>query len=246
MTEWSLDARQIDFLTRFLGLCLPSVGTDAADLDAAVEGYLSTLPADIKALARSNPVLAESLLEEVARARALREEGGLADALLGLEACAERLAEAKGAARAAQAAEDIPEGLVKTRVRAIELALSEWRVGRLEAIDGLGALVSELMLEDDPDLVEIGTKIAALGRDIPNALEAALREVRRAVGAGDEGQIAQARATAEQALAEAARYIKDNAADLRKCEDNPYGIEVDAVAAVSDAIGAVEQSLQKV
>lgn len=246
MTSQVLDATQISFLTRFLGLRLASADGDDLGLSETIEGYLSTLPDDIRALSGSDPDLAQRLTDDVAAARGLRDAGDLAGALIGLEGCTRALAGTHGVARAGEAAAEIPEGLVRARVRAIELALLEWQVGRLQAIEELGDLVAALTQESDPDLVEIGVTIAALGRDIPNALEKALGTLRGAVGSDDDGRIAAAKDGAAKALADAGRYLKDNADDLKKCEVNPYGIAINAVGAVSAAISAVEQSLERI
>lgn len=246
-----LNDRQVFFITEFLGVAMPGAGEAASEtgddgIGKAIEAYLSTLPGDLARLAQGDATLAGTLGGEVETARALRARGELQAALAMLESVADRLAKAKGQRRAEEAGAAVPEGLVKERVRAIEIARSQWQVDRLRTVDGLGELVAELSQEPDPDLLEIAIRIASLARDIPDALDKALAGLVRAVGTADESAIAQAVRAVATAVTEVEGYLKANRTDLGNCEENPYGIEIDAAGTFDAAIRSIRQSLERI
>ncbi len=221
------------------------VGIDTDRLRETIKGLLSTLPGDIQTLAKANPDTAAKLAAAMGHAKTLIQKGDLPKALDLLMRCADGLATAQKAARTAEAQEVVPEGLVAQRVHDIELLHSQWQVSRMRSVDGLGALVDRLAREEDPDLLDIAVKVGVLARDVPEGLERALLELARFVAAGDSSKSDAAKAKISGEVAAAAKYLKAHLADLKKCEDNPFGIKVDIITGLSKALKSIQASVAK-
>lgn len=147
-------------------------------------------------------------------------------------------------ASTAEARASVPEGLVRARVQAIELAAAKWRVARVGAVDGLAELTESLLAEEDPDLHEIAAIISRLSLDIPQRLDAALEELRQAAAGNDAGVAATARKALAAEAQAAAAFLSASAEPLRRCEQNPFEIGVQVVAPLVDALTAVNAVLK--
>jgi hypothetical protein len=235
-----------EWILRVLGVAVGSADSDRDTTNEAAEAvaaYLATLPADIAALGPSHPD-AGGLRANLDRARALADARAYGEALSALDACATALAEAKRAASTIEARASVPGGLVRARVQAIELAAAKWRVARVGAVDGLAELTAMLLAEEDRDLHEIAGIISKLSQDIPRQLDAALEGLRQAAAVDDIGAAAAARKTLATDAQTAAAFLRDSADPLRRCEQNPFGIGVEIVAPLVDALTAVNAVLK--
>lgn len=225
-------------------------GADGQDLarqhKLGVKAYLETLPADIRTLASSNPEAAARLSALLKQAVALAQSGALADAFAALDAMAGELAQAQGKARSTEASKEIPKGKVAEQVRELELATVDWQIRRMRSVDGLAELAATLLTHEDPDLLEIASRVATLATRIPDALEARVEALRAAVEAGDGAGVKAAKDGVAGELRVAATFLSDDAVNLRNCEDNPFGIGVRIVAPLAEAIKTIQLAMARV
>jgi hypothetical protein len=210
-----------------------------------VAAYRKTLTAAIASLGQSHPDAAR-LRAQLDDAIALADSGTQREALAALDACATELAAVLRRGKVAEATASVPQGLVRERVRALEVAAMSWQVARLRSVDGLAELIDALIAEEDTELHEIAAKVASLSNDVPDQLEATLTDLQRAIVADDAGAIASARKALLGEVQKAAAFLKDSAEPLGNCEENPFGVSVAVVAPLADALQAINSALQRI
>ncbi|MEP3329807.1 hypothetical protein [Sedimentitalea sp.] len=250
-----LSAQQTRFLVEFLGVTMPTgadasgaedQATDAQGLREMIDGYLSTLPGDIRALAADDAGLAQKLAKDLKAARAAYQADDLTKAFRQLDACADALTAARSASATAKAQEVIPEGIVAKNVQALELMQSQWKTSRLRSLKGLGELTKTLSAEADNDLNDIGRRISALGKDLPDGLSRALTTAAKAAKAGDTDSVTRAKNDIASEIAAAQQFLNTNQTILKRCEENPFKIEVQIAGPVNDTLKALLTSLANI
>ncbi|MFD3189052.1 hypothetical protein ACFMPD_02100 [Sedimentitalea sp. HM32M-2] len=240
----SLTETQATFLTTFLGVRWPPEGAPAGDQDGvALSEYAGTIGSDIAGLSAASDAERARLQAGLDAGRAAAKAGDTARAMQFYDACSKEIARIQTAARTEKAAAEIPEGLVARMAGAIELAQSRWQTERMRSIDGLSALTARLKSEDDPQLRDIAATIDRLINDIPDALNAALDGVARALEAGNLDAAVQATDQVNTEIDAGTAFLKDNLAALGNCEVNPFDIPVDIIGPVGDALKTVRSSV---
>jgi hypothetical protein len=105
--------------------------------------------------------------------------------------------------------------------------------------------VASLRADEDPVLHEIADRIDVLTRAIPEQIEESLSELADVVRARDAAGITKGKARVQADVARCADYLKNNLADIDRCEKNPFGIAVSIRAPMEATLQDIEAGLKQ-
>lgn len=198
------------------------------------EELLKTVRTDLHLLKPVNAVAAEKIQQIVDGAGKHAAGGEFAKANQFLSAAAGAVAKARAAASAAGAKEAVPEGKVSLERLRLEL-----NTARTQAGAAVGALEATLRDTGHETFLEVADHLGDLARSFPAEVEGTLAKLEAAVLAGDTAAAEGLRAKVREGVQGWLAFLQENAASIRGCEGNPFGVTVAIAGPIRQTLNAI-------
>lgn len=232
MATTSLSDQQRQFIHSFI------VKLSADPVAEMCDGMQSVVKDELARVSKGNPDAAKAIQDRVDAAIKLRAEGKPEDALRQLMLASEETTALVRAARDAAMQDEVMTGKVS-----FEALIHQWNARRAELksqLNQLAGAISKDEDDDDPAGFDVPSKLDQILGKFDNRLTDALDAMRTADGPGPLQK------QAGTALAVTREYLGtlDNDPLIRFVADNPYDVDADASAILSEPLYEIESRLR--